>query len=161
MDAVEYERTREFAIAMARGGWEHMTEARREKLAAKVEYFFDVYLPSDHEALPRIRAWDQTDRDPEADGWARETYVCDLVSEFMERWTPERVWERNGDGKFASCIAACIRAGMDVAAEQSAGVVGFTVGDVRRMYGGVIPDWVNEAYEGQLAAAADDAQVWL
>ena len=39
-------------------------------------------------------------------------------------------------------IRCCIRAGIDMACEPSAGVVGFTAGDIRRMYPEGVPDWV-------------------
>ena len=38
-------------------------------------------------------------------------------------------------------IQCCIRAGIDMACEPSAGVVGFTAGDVRRMYPEGVPEW--------------------
>lgn len=70
-------------------------------------------------------------------------------------------------------VRCCIRAGLDMASAPSAGVVGFTVGHVRRMYGGTIPDWIagefvkgkaGEEEEGEpidLNEEPDTAGVWL
>lgn len=39
-------------------------------------------------------------------------------------------------------VVCCIRAGMDFAAAPSAGVIGFTAGDLRAMFPEGVPDWV-------------------
>lgn len=44
--------------------------------------------------------------------------------------------------QWASPVHCCIRAGLDMAAEPSAGVVGFTAGDIRRMYPDGVPEWL-------------------
>lgn len=42
-------------------------------------------------------------------------------------------------------VHCCVRAGLDIASSPSAGVAGFTAGDIRRMYPEGVPDWVKEA----------------
>lgn len=66
-------------------------------------------------------------------------------------------WENQWIGS----VSCCVRAGLDVACEPSAGVVGFTVGDLHAMYPEGIPDWIHDAYEGKLRDAADGEGVWL
>lgn len=39
-------------------------------------------------------------------------------------------------------VRCCLRAGIDFACEPSAGVLGFTAGDVRRMFPEGVPEWV-------------------
>lgn len=46
------------------------------------------------------------------------------------------------DEQYGGPIRCCIRAGLDLASEPSAGVVGFTAGDLRRMYPDGVPDWI-------------------
>ena len=59
-------------------------------------------------------------------------------------------------------MSCCVRAGIDVAVDPSAGVVGFTVGTLRRMYDGEIPEWLTQWFEPALTGAEpDDTGVWL
>ena len=53
------------------------------------------------------------------------------------------------EDRWASPVACCVRAGMDCASSPSAGVIGFTAGDIRRMYPEGVPDWVkgDEAWD--------------
>jgi hypothetical protein len=44
--------------------------------------------------------------------------------------------------KWANPVGSCIRAGLDCASAPSAGVLGFTAGDIRRMYPEGVPEWV-------------------
>ena len=39
-------------------------------------------------------------------------------------------------------VRCCVRAGLDMASSPSTGVVGFTAGDIRRMYPEGVPSWV-------------------
>lgn len=52
------------------------------------------------------------------------------------------------EARWLDPVSACVRAGLDVASEPSAGVAGFTAGDVRKMYGGKVPGWVKAFFEG-------------
>lgn len=71
---------------------------------------------------------------------------------------------------YAGPVRCCIRAGMDMASAPSAGVLGFTVGHLKRMYDGRIPDWLNEGFNASLVESArgvdlntelETAGVWL
>ena len=64
--------------------------------------------------------------------------------------------------RFEAQISCCIRAGFDVAVAPSAGVLGFTVGTLRRMYDGDIPDWISNFFKEPLTDdVPDDMGVWL
>jgi hypothetical protein len=65
------------------------------------------------------------------------------------------------DDQYGGPVRCCLRAGIDMAAEPGGGVIGFTVGHLRRMYPEGIPSWVQRHYEKDFTAAADDDGVWL
>lgn len=74
---------------------------------------------------PRCRACEGDDETAEC--------RCDEVEQgFWEQW----------DDQWGGPVHCCIRAGLDCASEPSAGVVGFTAGDLREMYPEGVPDWV-------------------
>lgn len=56
----------------------------------------------------------------------------DIEDRYYEQW----------DEQWGGPVHCCIRAGLDFAAGPSAGVLGFTAGDVRRMYPEGVPEWV-------------------
>lgn len=59
-------------------------------------------------------------------------------------------------------IHCCLRAGLDLVGEQSGGVLGFTVGDLKRMYApDPIPDWITNKFSEDFAQAKDEQGVWL
>lgn len=92
--------------------------------------------------------------------------VCDQVSIFLSDYEPgiecqscrdstakpcrcdeaEDLGRDQWDEQWGGPVHCCIRAGLDVASAPSAGVVGFTVCDLRNMYPEGIPDWVNSEY---------------
>ena len=49
--------------------------------------------------------------------------------------------------RYSNPVCCCIRAGMDVASEQSGGVLGYTAGDIRRMYPKGVPDWIARQWD--------------
>ena len=57
-------------------------------------------------------------------------------------------------------VHCCVRAGLDIASAPSAGVIGFTAGDLRRMYAEGLPDWVKGAFTA-FDEIKDDQGVWL
>jgi len=67
-------------------------------------------------------------------GWFRdEGCRCEEIQELCyEQW----------DDQWGGPVRCCIRAGLDCASSPSAGVIGFTAGDVRRMYPEGVPEWV-------------------
>ena len=90
--------------------------------------------------------------------------IGDMMSEFLEGYYPG-VGECSvclGDDDEGECfcdtkdimaydqwcdqwggpVCCCVRAGLDLACSPSMGVVGFTAGDIRRMYPEGVPEWV-------------------
>lgn len=59
--------------------------------------------------------------------------ICDNIEHAIyEQW----------DEQWGGPVRCCIRAGLDFASAPSAGVLGFTAGDLRRMYPRGVPKWV-------------------
>lgn len=58
-------------------------------------------------------------------------------------------------------VHCCLRAGLDLVGEQSDGVLGFTVGDLKRMYPEGIPEWIASKFSKDLNQAEDKQGVWL
>jgi hypothetical protein len=58
-------------------------------------------------------------------------------------------------------VHCCLRAGLDLVGEQSGGVLGFTVGDLKRMYPEGIPEWITSKFTEDLNQAEDKQGVWL
>jgi hypothetical protein len=54
----------------------------------------------------------------------------------------EHLYYEQWDDQWGGPVHSCIRAGLDFASEPSLGVLGFTAGDLRRMYPEGVPDWV-------------------
>jgi hypothetical protein len=72
------------------------------------------------------------------------------------------------DEQWISPVRCCIRAGLDVASNPSRyGVVGFTIGDIRKMYPQGIPQWIADQFVGaddkpvNFSACADDDRIGL
>jgi hypothetical protein len=134
------------------------------------------FVPEGDRSLQRIRGWDQTDATTELDTHGRPKdigpFVCDQVDEFFQDVNPW-YWHNDDDPRFrrwddrhGTRIRCCLRAGLDMACEPSTGVVGFTVGDLRRMYPRGIPAWIAqfESAEGKhvdLNVEPEDMGVWL
>ena len=152
MNKRQFRRWRSFAIKMAKHAYPNATPARQAKILEAVEWLMWIF----EEDQPGIVSWDHS-----TDGYE---YVGDKISTLMY----ERGWERHElrDGsletRFSNQVSCCIRAGLDVAAEPSAGVVGFDVGMLRRMYPRGIPDWVNEGFNVPITDQIPDSEgVWL
>jgi hypothetical protein len=117
------------------------------------------HLRSEEFLRDRIVSWDNTEEHPTwRDNYNHSTcgpFICDIVSMRMEQWNPfywgdDHRYKR-WDELWGDRIRCCLRAGIDMAVSPSAGVLGFTAGDLRRMYRGKVPDWVfgNEPLEVQ------------
>lgn len=56
-------------------------------------------------------------------------------------------------------VHCCLRAGLDLVGEQSGGVLGFTVGDLKRMYPEGIPEWITSKFTEDLSQSHNDQGV--
>lgn len=168
---LRFERWKDFAFRMAETCWDDDdTTPPRDWVVGRVKDFMREIEDSSVEQIARFRSWDQTDNSElPKDQYGRSPigpYICDWFSEwesdnvyyqFRElatdlelRWADihddifgddEMIREEVTD-RWGSPVACCVRAGMDCAFEPSMGVLGFTAGDLRRMYPDGVPGWV-------------------
>lgn len=167
MTSEQYSRWVRFALRMAHRGWPRLPRKSRKRVAGMVKDFFRCL---DKELVPRIRSWDDTDRCEvcaaalvearRTQNWRKvntcpcdRTLVCDVVACLVQDRNPceynDDVLDggyqyRQWDELWGERVRCCIRAGLDLASEPSAGVLGFEICDLRRMYRGNIPAWIND-----------------
>lgn len=58
-------------------------------------------------------------------------------------------------------IECAIRIGIDLYINQSGGVVGYTVGDLRKVFDGNIPEEISKSFECNITMAKDSDSIWL
>lgn len=87
--------------------------------------------------------WDNT----KSKGYCPSDYVSELGEDFIPNYWSHRTDRQQelDEQRFCSPVSCCIRAGLDLAVKPSAGVAGFTAGDIRTMYPEGVPDWVKDA----------------
>lgn len=89
-------------------------------------------------------------------------YVCDDFDEWFSEYYIERQgeWEQS---RFLRDIACAVRAGLDAALPDRAqgGVLGFTVGPLRKMYPEGLPEYIIDQFTPSLSDAKDEEPIWL
>lgn len=180
MTGEQFERWRDFALRMVRL---HPARARmpsRRWVMARVDDFVSQFA-NDH---AWIVDWDKSREieNPRSSSY-RDRFahgIGDLMSLYEWDWLPCRVQQLEHDEKddefeeqrdrWFQHVRCCVRAGLDVASEPSAGVVGFTIGNLRSMYPEGIPDWLATGWVDPAGAdvggdafraLADTEGVWL
>lgn len=153
MDKLQYERWKDFSLRMAKTCFYGHRRPTSTWILEQVESWF--YWRDFQEDWENYNSWDQ------------DSYpLCDHISEFYDDETPrlrckeckKNRWYRDHDNckcyeieerayyqfdeQWLGPIRCCLRAGIDFACQPSAGVVGFTAGDLRRMYPEGVPEWV-------------------
>lgn len=148
MTTEEHRRWLDFSTRLARHGWPNATEARKERISEVVQSFIEQY----EDCAEKVGGWD---------GSEAGIYVCDDADEFLSSHC-HRPANPETQTRFERQFLACVRAGLDVASEPSAGVVGFDVGTLRGMYDGDIPPWIAQWFTPALTGAEPDtAELWL
>ena len=182
MTREQYDRWRDFAVRMARHGFPRYREANRKKIEGFVRDFFWINFDGDEKMIADVESWDGGVCDDIGEFETHDINVSlrrpgDRVGEYIETATHDefastyRGWEGEDRDDFwryrrksiwCGPVHCCVRAGLDVVAAPSAGVAGFTVGDLRRMYPEGLPDWVAGWFETPITAETpDDLGVWL
>lgn len=162
---------------------------RRTKITGKwIEEAVDNFISGlDEDWLVRVRDWDHTDPvdDEPCIGYMCDVFaewktdyiyysVCDLATEKERRrleklreYGPHNVEEDLKNrivDRWALPVACCVRAALDCAAGPSAGVFGFTAGDLRRAYPDGVPEWIAGVVStstGTFNELPDAAPVWM
>lgn len=129
-----------------------ITPARKQKLTDAINDFISCILCGND--LKEILCWDMNEG---------TIAVGDEMNKYL--WNNQYEFERRGDifcGKFGDQLSACVRAGFDVAVKPSGGVMGFTVGDLRKIFKNRIPGWINNYFGKRITLdISDDTEVWL
>lgn len=178
MTKQEYERWKDFALRMARTCWHCGTRPSKKWVVEKIKDFFwrnfEKYdgTPDESSIVPVID-WDSSECE---DRPGLNYPVCDLLSMWSDEFNP---WSSAEDGtreekayyrfdeQWVDPVRCCVRAGLDLAAEPSGGVVGFTAGDIRKMYPEGVPEWIKEGWWGydeepvQWDDIPDEQSLWL
>lgn len=130
------DRCLDFAKRMVFEGYENITQKRKERLWADVEWFLTDALEEGH------WGWET--------GSPNETFaMCDWISErFGNHEYPSQRWEHKvcdlgEQPKYFRILSATCRSAMDIIDDLPGGVWGWTLGDIKRMYDGEIPNWLN------------------
>jgi len=167
MNRVQYNRWKDFAFRMADNGWpKEITRTKQYKAIVRpaVDHIFELIEWNKEPAIIRIQSWDHNRPDyrnavkyPWGYRTQPEACVGDEVSRIInDYWNPnvyrsDRLYEK-WDDMWGSRIHCCIRAGLDLTAEPSAGVVGFRKEDLERMYPEGVPRWIREPWGHQNGA---------
>jgi hypothetical protein len=146
----QFRRWESFATRMAKHCYPKTTDTRKAKILEEVKSFFtERRYQKDYSSFTD---WDGNDG---------SECLTSYVDDFFEKYTHWNRREEFYTGRFYEQVTCCIRAGFDVAVKPSGGVLGFTVGDVRRMWSGLVPDWVKEGWDSPFDAAQDNDAIWL
>jgi hypothetical protein len=156
MDCQQVELWKLVARAMCYGLWPDLTERRRDRLWAEIEPFIEHHV------------------DEPVDGWQEEYCLCDSFHEwFYEPFGRSIDTQYRGPGgfigwemddnprRFYNQLRCVVRASLNAIFQNDVGVIGFTVGDVRRVFNGSIPDWFAAQYDGLTDKSPDGAAVRL
>ena len=168
MNRIQYRRWKDFALRMADHGWPSTitrTKQHKEIVRPAVEHFFGLIEHNQEPARIRIESWD--DNRPDYRGAKRfdwgymakmESCVGDEANRIIEEYrnpfscgSSDRLYEK-WDEQWGARIRCCIRAGLDLVAEPSGGVVGFRKKDIERMYPDGVPKWIREPWGHQNGA---------
>ena len=151
MKHITTQRWREFTKAFI--NYMPATDARKVKLLKESEYFIDKF----------------TDENEPDETW--DMYVGDAFTETFEHYL-DHIFVRTSDwtggyykdkpNYFIIILECALRSGINAASEDSVGgVIGFTVGDLKKMFGGEVPDWVARHYISELFSMPDDTCIVL
>jgi hypothetical protein len=143
-------------------GWCGKVVSKRKDYREKLLNAIDDFLPDSKDYDPynilNCKNWD--DGEEYHDEYLRRTnyHSClsDRCRELIE-W--ENIYGLTKKGQ--NDLICALRIATDLIIEASGGVVGYTVGDLRKMFDGTIPDWINKLYKGDLNKGKDAEGIWL
>lgn len=142
---------KDFTFRMVEHAHDQLDEVTRKEARACAESLFDRL---DEEDIAAIVDWDHSHA---------SALVTDLVKDVL--WDSGHAYDDEVDGvsHTAAGIAALasIRAGIDVAVSPSAGVLGYELNDIRKMYPEGIPAWVTDFLPEGHEALAESTSLWL
>ncbi|MFJ2456386.1 hypothetical protein ACIOWK_32580 [Pseudomonas protegens] len=147
------EKFRHLAAGLAAHWDTPLTDARRKKLVDYTTDLVDILISyADDDNGGKLVGWDSR---------LDDMCVSDIVDNYL--WDRRLILERRGEtvGRLGNQISCCIRAALDIVVAPSAGVIGFTAGDFRRVFDGELPEWVSGWFEPALTnEVLDSEKVW-
>lgn len=161
MNELQLARWKQLSTGLARSHTD-LTPARKKKLLAEVEECIDWVVCN---GLETVIDWDDSANIDGIQWDCAGTRVDDYL--WDNRYEFERENKHGVDvvrGRFGEMLSACVRAGFDMAVSPSGGVVGFTVGDLRDIFDGHVPDWISDQFaenKPALLSAGREEGVWL
>jgi hypothetical protein len=148
MNQLQWERWRDFSMRMARTCFATSRRPPGKFVVRHVEAFLGCV--GDYDGWKDVFSWDgwkgECLTDHLSDYLVELFYTIQLSEEPAETWDERRdLAEDQYNEQWLGPIRCCIRAGLDAATDpdmRSMGTMGFTAGDLRRMYPEGVPDWV-------------------
>lgn len=142
MTEEQYERWKDFSTRMVNiVKSAKAKKPSRKQVLENVNFFFDERMEPDEE-WKNVTSWDYT----KSKGSSPSDHMIELAEDFVPNY-----WSCGDDKyeaeqkKFCGPVHCCVRAGLDLACNPSAGVAGFTAGNIREMYPDGVPEWVKDA----------------
>jgi hypothetical protein len=191
MSTSELDRWKDFSYRMARTHYAKRQNPDLKWIESNLDFFFaeigsdaDLYKSWDGvEPYPP----NHPNYNPSVSQWLNcPPCACDILSGVVddiwyqaEQHATDRelklldyYWERGDTDEYEAIkekimerweepLSCCIRSGMDLAFEQSAGVVGFTAGDVQKMYPEGLPKWVDGLYSLPISEMNENTRILL
>lgn len=146
------ERCLDFAKRFIFKGRRNLTEARRKKLWSDAEWFLTDCLEEGY------TIWDGESKE--------SSYApCDWFRErFDEKYFPntpkwDRRFERGDEPRYLHELNIVCRLAFDAVNGMPGGVWGVMLGELRRMYDGQIPEWLNQGWLDREGNPADLNQI--
>ena len=149
MTPMQFRRWSSFSTKMAREAWPNATGSRKDRLVEEIEAFLTRMEPH----MAEITDWD---------GNSEPSFCVD--DEIRDYCYDAGYTHHDPDQlhRFETQFICCVRAGFDVAVKPSAGVLGFDIAMLKRMWHGRIPPWVRLFFDPPLTTGfKDEDPVWL
>lgn len=158
--------------------WDHNAD-NTEHFSYVCDWLTDLcYEDSDHPGFWWIKRLKDGQRPTQRKGedpdlwWQRRDAHEAEYDKRLDRWD-EKYEDRDTmahdrfEDDWYGPVRCCLRAGLDLACEPSAGVLGFTVGTLREMYPEGIPGWIADGFLDANESPADirdcapEVSIWL
>ncbi len=119
-----------------------------------------------------IKNWDHNIPLPDYDGKLSYGLYMPCLADFIDDYLWDNGLAKEKTGRRGCCelirsqmgeaVSCCIRAACDVAVAPSAGVLGWTVHDLKQMWkGSEVPSWVKKYFQDDFETFKDADPVWL
>lgn len=136
-------------------------KAYQQRLIAAIDDLFPNDI-AEYDGYSMLDCKDWDDGEEYFDEWSgRKKWHCGMGDRMRELIEWDNIFSLTKKGQ--TDLTCTIRIAIDLLIEQSGGVVGYTVGDLRKVFDGNIPDFILNTFENKeaLLAAGDEEGIWL